>query len=47
MKAVFLRSIAIVFGLFVVVGSAAQAQGLKVCESTFALCTIAACDPVT
>ena len=46
MKAVFLRSIAIAFGLFVVLGSQTQAQGLKICESTFALCTIAACDPI-
>jgi hypothetical protein len=46
MKAVFLRSIAIAFGLFAVLASAAQAQGLKVCESMFALCTIAACDPI-
>ena len=46
MKAVFLRSIALAFGLFVILGSGAQAQGLKVCESTFALCTIASCDPI-
>lgn len=46
MRAVILRSIAIAFGLFAVLGAAAQAQGLKVCESTFALCTIAPCEAI-
>ena len=46
MKAMFLRSIALTLGLFFVLESQAQAQGLKICESTFALCTIAACDPI-
>jgi hypothetical protein len=27
-------------------GTSAQAQDLKVCESTFALCTVARCDPI-
>lgn len=38
--------IAIVCGLASAVGGAAQAQELKVCDSTFALCTIAPCDPI-
>ncbi len=38
--------IAIVCGLAMGLGGAAQAQELKVCDSTFALCTIAPCDPI-
>jgi hypothetical protein len=46
MKAVLLRSIVFALGLSVALCGAAQAQDLKVCESTFALCTIASCDPI-
>jgi hypothetical protein len=46
MKPAYLRAIVVVFGLVMALCGPAQAQGLKVCESTFALCTIAACDPI-
>jgi hypothetical protein len=46
MKFTALRSIVFAFGLTVAFAGAAPAQDLKVCESTFALCTIAQCDPV-
>lgn len=46
MRSAFFRSIVVAFGLTVALGSVAQAQDLKVCESTFALCTIASCDPI-
>lgn len=48
MKAALFRSIVFALGLTVAFsgGGAAQAQDLKVCESTFALCTIASCDPI-
>jgi hypothetical protein len=46
MKSAFFGSIVVAFGLAVALGSTAQAQDLKVCESTFALCTIASCDPI-
>lgn len=41
-------SIAIVFGVVAALRGAppAQAQAFKVCKSTFALCTIARCDPI-
>jgi hypothetical protein len=41
-----LRSIVFSLGLIVSLSSTVQAQDLKVCESTFALCTIASCDPI-
>jgi hypothetical protein len=37
---------AIVIGLSLIFGASAKAQDLKVCDSTFALCTIAPCDPI-
>lgn len=43
--AVFL-SIATVFGTIAALSGSAQAQTFKVCKSTFALCTIAHCDPM-
>jgi len=48
MKTSFGRSLltAVVFGLCLLPGMAAQAQTLKVCKSTFALCTIAPCEPI-
>jgi hypothetical protein len=39
-------STAIAVGVPLAFSVAGQAQDLKVCKSTFALCTIAACDPV-
>ena len=39
-------SIAGVLGVVLALGGTAQAQDLKVCKSTFALCTIAQCDPI-
>jgi len=39
-------SIVGVFGVVLALGGTAQAQDLKVCKSTFALCTIAQCDPI-
>ena len=39
-------SIAGVFGVVLALGGTAQAQDLRVCKSTFALCTIAQCDPI-
>jgi len=39
-------SIVGVFGVVLALGGTAQAQDLKVCKSTFALCTIAHCDPI-
>jgi hypothetical protein len=38
--------IAIVCGLALGLGGAAEAQELKVCDGAFALCTIAPCDPI-
>jgi hypothetical protein len=46
MKPASLRAIAFAFALAMALCGTAQAQGLKVCESTFALCTIAPCDPI-
>lgn len=34
------------FGVVLALVGAAQAQDLKICESTFALCTVAWCDPI-
>jgi len=44
----FMRALsaACVFGVVLALGGAGQAQDLKVCKSTFALCTIAHCDPI-
>jgi hypothetical protein len=39
-------SIVGVFGVVLALGGTAQTQDLKVCKSTFALCTIAQCDPI-
>lgn len=39
-------SAAFIFGLIAGLSATAPAQELKVCKSTFALCTIAPCDPV-
>lgn len=38
--------LALAFGLVVALGGAGRAQELKICKSTFALCTIAHCDPI-
>jgi hypothetical protein len=38
--------LALACGLTLALGGTSQAQQLKVCKSTFALCTIAACDPI-
>jgi hypothetical protein len=46
MKAAIFRRLALAFGLVVALGGTGQAQQLKVCKSTFALCTIARCDPI-
>ncbi|MBV8186788.1 MAG: hypothetical protein JOY64_35960 [Alphaproteobacteria bacterium] len=42
----FCQWVATVLGLSMAFGLSAEAQQLKVCESTFALCTIAHCDPI-
>jgi hypothetical protein len=39
-------STAFVLGVVLALGGTGQAQDLKVCDSTFALCTIAQCDPI-
>jgi hypothetical protein len=41
-----IRSIALAVGLTVAFSSGGHAQQLKVCKSTFALCTIAPCDTI-
>ena len=46
MRQVALRTMIFAFALAMALCGTAQAQDLKVCESTFALCTIAACDPI-
>jgi hypothetical protein len=46
MKQVTTRSIVVAVGLAIALCGTTQAQGLKVCESTFALCTIAPCEPI-
>ena len=38
--------IAALAGAATVLGGSARAQGFKLCKSTFALCTIAHCDPI-
>ena len=38
--------LALAFALVVALGGAGRAQQLKICKSTFALCTIAHCDPI-
>ena len=45
MKA-FCRWVTIVLGFVLAGALPAHAQQLKVCQSTFALCTIAHCDPI-
>jgi hypothetical protein len=49
MKAIvaFFLSIAIAFGIASVFSATAWAQDFKVCNGTFALCTIAPCDPIS
>ena len=44
----FMRALstAWVFGFVLALGGTGQAQDLKVCKGTFALCTIAQCDPI-
>jgi hypothetical protein len=39
-------AVAIAFGMVPVFRGTARAQDFKVCKSTFALCTIAPCDPI-
>jgi hypothetical protein len=46
MKASFATRLAMGFDLTLAPSVTMQAQELKVCESTFALCTIAPCDPI-
>ncbi len=46
MRASFATRLAMVFVLTFSPSITMQAQELKVCESTFALCTIAPCDPI-
>ena len=45
-KFAFFLAIATLFGLVAALSGTAQAQSFKVCKSTFALCTIAHCDPI-
>jgi hypothetical protein len=45
-KFAFFLPIAMVFGMMAALSGTAQAQAFKVCKSTFALCTIAPCDPI-
>lgn len=46
MKVVAFRFIGAALSVLVLLGGAAHGQDLKVCESTFALCTVAWCDPI-
>ena len=46
MRLAILLPAAIVFGVVSFFSGATQAQDFKVCKSTFALCTIAPCDPI-
>jgi hypothetical protein len=46
MRAAIFQSVALAFGLTMALSGTGQAQQLKVCKSTFALCTIAPCDPI-
>lgn len=46
MRIAFIRSIVLAVGFAVAAHVPASGQDLKVCESTFALCTVAWCDPI-
>lgn len=46
MRVVIVLSVVIAFGMVPVLIATAQAQDFKVCDGTFALCTIAPCDPI-
>ncbi len=46
MRAAIFQSVALASGLTMALSGTGQAQQLKVCKSTFALCTIAPCDPI-